>query len=144
MQGFFEHQYLSYKKNHLKNLIALAMIDGHFHADEEKMIYKVGEMYGLKDRQISVLIAEYKATDLHIPDSFDKKMEQLYDLVRMVYADGVVEDQEIEFCQHLMVQYGFKPEVVPWLIGIFEENYRPIDLEWQALKEEAKIKFYLG
>ena len=28
MIGFFEHQYLSYKKNHIKNLLALAKADG--------------------------------------------------------------------------------------------------------------------
>ena len=39
MIGFFEHQYLSYKKDHIKNLLALAKADGFMHEKEEKMVY---------------------------------------------------------------------------------------------------------
>ena len=55
MMGFFEHQYLSYKKNHIKNLLALAKADGHMHPKEEAFLYKIGERYGLKDRQVKLL-----------------------------------------------------------------------------------------
>ncbi len=48
MIGFFEHQYLSYKKNHIKNLLALAKVDGHMHEKEEALLYKIGRRYGLK------------------------------------------------------------------------------------------------
>ena len=41
MNGFFEHQYLSYKKNHIKNLLALAKADGFVHAKEQKMLFKI-------------------------------------------------------------------------------------------------------
>jgi len=43
MHGFFEHQYLSYKKSHIKNLLALAKADGHVHAKEQKMLLKIGK-----------------------------------------------------------------------------------------------------
>ena len=42
MIGFFEYQYLKYKKNHLKNLVALAAIDGHVHKNEIDYLYKIG------------------------------------------------------------------------------------------------------
>jgi hypothetical protein len=35
MSGIFEHQYLSYKQNHIKNLLALAKADGSMHPKEE-------------------------------------------------------------------------------------------------------------
>jgi uncharacterized tellurite resistance protein B-like protein len=56
MIGFFEHQYLSYKKNHIKNLLALAKVDGHMHETEEALLYKIGKRYGLKDRQVKELV----------------------------------------------------------------------------------------
>ena len=108
MIGFFEHQYLSFKKTHLRNLIALAKSDGHLHLEEEKMLYKMGEKYGLKDRQIAKLIQSDEPLELKIPKDHGPKMDQLYDLVQMVYADGVVEDSEITFCEELMPQFQFK------------------------------------
>lgn len=40
MIGFFEHQYLSYKKNHIRNLLALAKVDGHMHEKEVALLFK--------------------------------------------------------------------------------------------------------
>lgn len=137
MIGFFEHQYLSFKKNHLRNLIALAKADGNLHAEEEKMLYKVGDKYGLKDRQIASLIRSNKSTQVTIPDSHDQKMDQLYDLVLMVYADGIVEDTEVTFCQDLMVQFGFKKEIVLWMIEMFDHGNPPTPESWEDLKRQA-------
>ncbi len=141
MIGFFEHQYLSFKKNHLRNLIALAKADGNLHPDEEKMIYKIGDKYGLKDRQVASLLRSNKKTDLYVPDSHDEKMDQLYDIVMMVYADGVVEDSEIEFCEEVVEKFGFKKEIVSWLIKIFDEGNVPNPNEWGEMREQAQREF---
>lgn len=141
MIGFFEHQYLSYKKSHLRNVIALAKADGELHTEEEKMLYKMGEKYGLKDRQIASLIRSNKSVEVTIPDSHDQKMNQLYDLVLMVYADGVVEKSEVEFCQELMVQFGFKKEIVDWMIEMFKHGNPPTPEAWEQLKQEAAREY---
>ncbi len=143
MIGFFEHQYLSFKKDHLRNLIALAKADGHLHAEEEKMLYKIGEKYGLKDRQIATLIGSEKEATLKIPDTHDQKMNQLYDLVQMVYADGVVEKSEVVFCEDLMAQFGFKKEIISWLIDNFSKGNPPTPEAWDSLKAEAGEKYAL-
>ncbi len=137
MIGFFEHQYLSFKKNHLRNLIALAKTDGNLHKDEEKMIYKLGEKYGLKDRQVASLLRSNKALDLYIPESDTEKMDQLYDVVMMVYADGVVEDSEVEFCEDMVDKFGYKKEIVAWLIKLFDQGNIPTANEWDELKTRA-------
>lgn len=141
MIGFFEHQYLSFKKNHLKNLIALAKADGHLHPDEEKMIYKMGDKYGLKDRQVASLLRSNKKSDLHVPDSHEQKMDQLYDIVMMVYADGVVESSEIEFCEEIVDRFGYKKDIVSWLIKVFDQGNVPTPDEWENLKLKAKELF---
>lgn len=138
MIGFFEHQYLSFKKSHLRNLIELAKADGHLHPAEEKLIYKMGEKYGLKDRQVASLLRSGKKTDMQIPDSHEEKMDQLYDIVMMVYADGVVEPSEIEFCEEVVEQFGYDKAIVSWLIGIFDAGNVPTPPEWERLRDEAK------
>jgi uncharacterized tellurite resistance protein B-like protein len=142
MQGFFEHQYLSYKKNHIKNLLALAMADGHMHEKEEKMLFKIGKRYGLKDRQISDLMQSKEQFEVNVPNNHHDKMNLLYDLMLMVYADGVVEPSEIAFCENVVKKFGMKREVVRWLLDeVFEKGTPPPPEEWADLKEFAKKKF---
>jgi uncharacterized membrane protein YebE (DUF533 family) len=141
MIGFFEYQYLSYKKNHLKNLLALARADGTFHENEEKLLYKLGEKYRLKERQVKALIASTKPHDLHIPNTHEEKMELLYDVLLMVYADGVVDKNEIEFCHHLVERFGYKESMVEWLLDEFKTGRPPHPVEWDAMVNDAKTRF---
>jgi uncharacterized membrane protein YebE (DUF533 family) len=142
MIGFFEHQYLSYKKNHIKNLLALAKADGVIHPKEQKMLFKIGRKYALKDRQIQELIDSKEKFQVNVPDNYEDKMNLLYDLMLMVYADGVVEKSEIAFCEDVGGKFGFKKEIVSWLLNdVFDQGTPPDDEQWEKLKNTAKEKF---
>jgi uncharacterized membrane protein YebE (DUF533 family) len=142
MIGFFEHQYLSYKKNHIKNLLALAKADGTVHEKEKKMLFKIGVKYGLKDRQVQTLINSNEQFQVNVPDNHDDKMNILYDLMLMVYADGVVEKSEIAFCEGVVKKFGMKKEVVRWLLDeVFEKGAPPPPDEWQELADQARQKY---
>jgi uncharacterized membrane protein YebE (DUF533 family) len=143
MLGFFEHQYLSYKKNHIRNLLALAKADGTIHVKEEKLLYKIGKRYGLKDRQIKQLIESTEPHVMNVPDNHHDKMNLLYDLLLMVHADEVVDKHEIEFCEDAVRQLGLKKEIVKWLLKMFQKGNPPRGDEWDDIKEEAKQKFVL-
>jgi uncharacterized membrane protein YebE (DUF533 family) len=143
MLGFFEHQYLSYKKNHIKNLLALAKADGHMHAKEERLLYKIGKKYGLKDRQIKELVDSTEKFVMNVPDNHNDKMNLMYDLLLMVHADEVVDKNEIEFCENAVKQLGMKKEVVKWLLKMFDDGEPPRGAEWEEIKQEAKEKYVL-
>lgn len=141
MMGFFEHQYLSYKKNHIKNLLALAKVDGHMHEKEEALLYKIGLRYGLKDRQVQQLVESDEQYELNIPDNHNDKMNLLYDLVLMVYADEVVDEHEIQFCEDAVRQFGMKEELVGWLLKEFDRGTPPPPDDWDQIKQQAKDRF---
>jgi uncharacterized tellurite resistance protein B-like protein len=142
MIGFFEHQYLSYKKNHIKNLLALSKADGHMHEKEVDMLFKIGKRYGLKDRQINALMETDEAFEINVPDNFNDKMNVLYDLVLMVYADGVVEKKEIAFCEDVVKKFGMKKPIVKWLIDdVFAIGTPPPPDEWADMKAFARENY---
>jgi uncharacterized membrane protein YebE (DUF533 family) len=144
MNGFFEHQYLSYKKNHIKNLLALAKADGHVHAKEQKMLLKIGKRLGMKDRQVKELMDSNEKFSVIVPDNFHDKMNVLFDVIQMVWADGVIEKKEIEFCEELVKKFGMKKGIVQWLLNeVFEKGATPPRDEWDDIKEEAKEKFVI-
>jgi len=142
MIGFFEHQYLSYKKNHIKNLLALAKADGTVHEREQKMLFKIGKKYGLKDRQVQTLMDSKEKFEINVPESHHDRMNVLYDLMLMVYADGIVEKSEIAFCEEVVKKFGMKKEIVPWLLTeVFEKGAPPPPDEWEELSELAWEKY---
>jgi len=140
MIGFFEHQYLSFKKRHIRNLVALANSDGHMHDDEKLLIFKLGEKYGLKERQVRMILDSNKENKLYVPEKDEDKMDQLYDLLQMVYADGVVDDNEVEFCKEVVSKFGFKDTLVDKLLDLFAKG-DPAPVDWDDVKIDL-IKRY--
>ncbi|MEO5603787.1 MAG: hypothetical protein ABIR06_22910 [Cyclobacteriaceae bacterium] len=144
MIGFFEHQYLSYKKNHIKNLLALAKADGTVHPKEELLLFKIGKRYGLKERQIKELIASDEKHTIIVPDNHNDKMNLIYDLLLMIHADQRVVKNELEFFENAVKKFGMKKEMVKWLLSIFEKKgMPPPEEDWEEIKLEAKERFSL-
>ncbi|MCA4895912.1 MAG: TerB family tellurite resistance protein [Cytophagales bacterium] len=144
MIGFFENQYLSYKKDHIKNLLALAKADGHVHEKEEAVIYKIGKRYGLKDRQVKAILDSNEKFKINVPDNHHDKMNVLYDLMLIVFADGVVEKKEVAFCEDVAKQFSLKKEVVKWLLTeVFDKGKAPAPDEWDEMRALAREKYSL-
>ena len=70
-------------------------------------------------------------------------MNLLYDLILMVYADDVVDQHEIEFCEEAVKQFGMKKQLVHGFLAEFERGTPPPPDEWEEIKKEAKENFML-
>lgn len=101
------------KKSHLKDLITLAIVDGQFDAEEQAVVFEVGEKMGFSKEQIdsvyneSVLIPEHIET-INVADE-DVRMQQLSNLCRLILADGKIDDWESVLIFPFAVRMGFEP-----------------------------------
>jgi len=111
------------------------------HEKEVELLFKIGKRYGLKSRQVQELIDSSEKFKLVVPDNHNDKMNLLYDLILMVYADDVVDKDEIKFCEEAVEQFGMKKSLVKWLIDEFDRGTPPPPDEWDEIKREAKEKY---
>ncbi len=137
MIGFFEYQYLKYKKNHLKNLVAMAAADGHIHEDEIKFLYKIGEKYGLKPKQIEKILENPEQTEPEIPADHHQKVALLYDLVSMMMADNVIDDKEMEFTREMFNKFGYKELLIDEMIDLYRQGVDDAEI-WEEFLEKAE------
>ena len=122
MKGIAEQRSLKEKKSHFRNLVALAKVDGHFHENEEALIYVLGKRYALREKQLREIINETLPEEAFIPADRFNQLDQLRDLVNLMLADGRVDDREMKFCKEIASNYGFKSQVIEELIGLVEEE----------------------
>lgn len=106
--------------NHIKNLIALASIDDDFSSSERSLIYKIGQRSGLTDFEVNQLMTSPSEATLLIPESEEKKIEQLNNYIELIVSDGKVVDEELDFCKVIANILGFDDEMV---IAKLERKY---------------------
>jgi uncharacterized membrane protein YebE (DUF533 family) len=145
MMGFFEHQYLSFKKNHIRSLLALARADGDMHPKEEELLYHIGRRIGLKDRQIKAIVDSDETHTLTIPGNHNDKMNLIHDLILMIHADEKIVGNELAFLEDAVHQLGMKKEIVSWLLQIFDTKGTPPPTEeWEDIKKVALERFVMN
>jgi uncharacterized tellurite resistance protein B-like protein len=139
MTSFFEHQKLSFRKNYLRNLIQLASADGHLDQSEITVLYEIGKQRNLKDWQIAELLSDKSPVEVFIPDSFLNKMNLLFDLMRLIYADGIVDEKEIAYIKTILTSFNLSYNVVSELLIIFQ-NGTPSLEDWREFTESLTVQ----
>ena len=137
MIRFFEYQYLKYKKNHLRNLVAMAGVDGHIHKDEVEYLYKIGEKYQLKPLQIKQILEEKAKAQPEVPEHHHQKIALLYDLIGMMMADNVIDDAEMEFCKKMFENFGYKEPLIDEMIDLYKKGVEDPEA-WEEFLERAE------
>ena len=116
MFGFFENEQTKKLKSHIVNLAALAKADGHIDEREMNFIVAVGKKNGMRADEVRSLVGNSGSVKLVVPETDSERFDQIFDLVDMMLADGVVDNHEMEFCTGMAAKLGFRPDVVPVLV----------------------------
>ena len=87
-------------KWHFFNLYCMALSDNEFDFTERQALYQIGIKHGIAPEQINefVLTANLKPV---VPEAMNGKVECLYELTQMAWADGQItpeENQTIKKC----------------------------------------------
>ncbi len=118
-------------ESHLRNLILMAKSDNDIDKTELEVIFGIGKERGFSDGQIKEFLIDSNRRELYIPDNDLERFDQLYDLTQVMLADGVVEDDEMDFCTGFAGKLGFR-KTISWMLIllILEGIEKGIDKEW--------------
>ncbi|GGH76975.1 hypothetical protein [Phaeocystidibacter marisrubri] len=110
-------------KGHFLRLYQMAMTDGDFSAEEWKTLYQFALERGISEIELDRVLLSTTGS-LDIPDSIETRVEYLYDLTRMIWADGKVTPDERETLIKYVRKFQFKEENVTALADYLIEKVR--------------------
>lgn len=97
----------------IATLIKLSLADGVLDENEMKIIERVARQYGLADPEdLKFIIKNYEKYSLEPTYSYDERIEQLYYLTKIIYADGKIDKAELKILKNAIVALGFPPKNV--------------------------------
>jgi hypothetical protein len=98
-------------KSHFLRLYQMAFSDDNFDPSELKMLYYFAEERGVSAKQLeSILINPIQETI--IPESLNEKIDYLYDLALMIWADKIITEDEKNTLKKYCLKFEFLPENV--------------------------------
>lgn len=114
----FDHPGRKQDKEHFIHLVQIAMADGTIDDVEFDLLKQFGKKLGLTNPEITGLLEVSKKTEYIPPYEFERRFGQLYDVLKMVIADGVIEDNEMLLATRIGLKSGFSEQEMPVLLNV--------------------------
>jgi hypothetical protein len=88
----------------------MALSDTHIDTCEIELMRSIVTQKGLSEADISEVLLHPERMDSAMPQSIEDKIECLYHLGIVLWADGIVADAEVSTLRAYIIKYGFDAE----------------------------------
>lgn len=103
-------------KDHFAAIVRVAMSDGVIVDEEKKFIDKLATRLDITDSEYNEILKNYTNYPINPPITYDHRLERLYDLARMVYADEHLGEKQKPLLEKLAVGLGFSSKNVQYIV----------------------------
>lgn len=97
-------------KAHFLNLYQMALSDSQVDIKELEILYRIGEARGISKSDIDSLLLHPDQFNFPPPKTILEKIDCLYELTLVAWADGRIDPVEREMIEHFCALFGFKEE----------------------------------
>ena len=118
------------------NLAALAKADGHIDDREMSFIITVGKKNGVSANDVRKIISGKNGGESDVPNNDSERFDQIFDLVDMMLADGIVDETEMDFCIVMAEKLGFRKAIVGVLVRKISQGVKDA-MPRERIKEES-------
>ena len=125
-------------EDHFAAMVRIAMSDTIITEDEKKFLDRTARKLDISEEHYKEILKDYKSHPINPPITYDSRLERLFDLGRMVYADHELGDKQVVMLERLAVGLGFTVTNVKYVVDkaltLVDEG---VDLD--TFKEEIKL-----
>ncbi|MDH5380647.1 MAG: TerB family tellurite resistance protein [Cyclobacteriaceae bacterium] len=110
-------------KKKLNALAQIARIDGHFADSEKEVLYEIAKKYEKDDKELMEIIENPEPIGDFEDISEFHKLEFMYVAIKVMRADGLIYDSEVDFCKMLAKKMKIDPTVVDIYSTVADLNF---------------------
>jgi len=125
-------------EDHFAAMVRVAMSDAIITEDEKKFLDRTARNLDISEEDYKTILKDYSTHKVNPPISYSNRLERLFDLGRMVYADHELGDKQVVMLERLAVGLGFTTNNVKYIVdkalSLVKEG---VDLD--TFKEEIKL-----
>lgn len=104
-------------RDHFASIIRIALSDGVISKEEEAFINRTAINLEIEEQEVETIKANLDNYPINPPSTEQRRLERLYDLTRMVFADQIADEAEKKIMNRLIIGLGFPHEEVEDIIN---------------------------
>ncbi|WP_296380240.1 TerB family tellurite resistance protein [Winogradskyella sp.] len=111
----FESGFKKRNEDHFAAIVRIAMSDGIINEAEQAFLDRLATRLDITEREYKEILKDYKGHPINAPISYDLRLERLYDLARMVWADHIEGPKQVTLLEKLCIGLGFNQDNVKYI-----------------------------
>ncbi|MGB1312408.1 MAG: TerB family tellurite resistance protein, partial [Bizionia paragorgiae] len=112
----FDSGFKKRNEDHFASIVRVAMDDGIITPDEKAFLDRLARNLDISEGDYEIILKDYQSHPINPPSTYDRRLERLFDLARMVYVDHIKGDSEEILLRKIAVGLGFSHENVTYVI----------------------------
>jgi len=112
----FDSGFKKRNQDHFAAIVRVAMSDGVITEDERTFLHRLAARLDITEEEYKSILKDYKSHNINPPTSYDHRLERLYDLARMVYADHVLGERQTAMLERLGIGLGFSTGNISYVV----------------------------
>jgi uncharacterized tellurite resistance protein B-like protein len=116
ISDLFDSGFRIRNEDHFASIVRVAMDDGAISDQEKAFLDRLARNLDVSDVQYKQILKDYKFHPINPPASYNKRLERLYDLSRMVFVDHIKGDHEEILLRKIAIGLGFSTQNVKYIV----------------------------
>ncbi|NER18033.1 tellurite resistance TerB family protein [Spongiivirga citrea] len=112
----YESGFKQRNRSHFASIVHIAMSDNKISEEEKTFLDRLARNLDIQDDEYSDILKNYLNHPINPPLTYNSRLERLYDLARMVYADDILGEGQHELLGRLSIGLGFTPENIKYVV----------------------------
>jgi len=110
--------------DYFEQLVRIALADEIVIKAELEQLQRIGKKLGFTKKEIDKFIASSTKADFIPPNQLAKRFEQIYEIVKLMLADGIIDHTEMRLAKAFATKSGFAPDEIPKLFLLLINGIR--------------------
>ena len=112
----FDSGFKNRNKGHFSAIVRVAMENGHLSPEERSFLDKLAMQLEISSEEYAEILENPTKYPVNPPYLHTQRLERLYDLSRMVFADHVLGPRQKEILTRFALALGFTPGNVSYIV----------------------------
>lgn len=112
----FDSGFKKRNEDHFAAIVRVAMDDGIITDEEKAFLDRLARNLDISESTYKEILKDYQSHPINPPTSYDRRLERLYDLARMVHVDHIQGDHEELVLRKIGIGLGFSPDNVKYVV----------------------------